>query len=126
MKIASFRPPNKSDFPAMPDGTEEPLKVASKAITDIVQALQGALTVADNFDAELIEIPMKHNTPFTVALQKLRSRPIGASCVDVSDGQIGIAKLDNIAEKKIGLRVWLLSEDEGDFRAKIIVWGGGI
>lgn len=124
MKLSTFRPPNQSDFPQMPAGVEEPLKVTSKQVTDITTALQGAISIADNLDAELIEVDIEHNKSFNVSLQKLKSRPLGASCIYVK-GQFGIAQLELLAEKKVSLRVWLISENTGSFPARIIVWGGG-
>lgn len=125
MKLSTYRAPNSSDFPEMPKGVEEPLKVTSKQVTDITTALQGKLTVQDNFDAELVEVPAKHNDPFVVTLQKAGSRPIGATLIYISGGQTGYVAVENLSEKKVRLRLWLHSESLDTFTVRIIIWCGG-
>lgn len=124
MKLSAFRPPNKTDFPDMPPGDEEPFKVVGKHIIDLTTALQGQISIEDNLDAELIRVDIEHNKLFTVTLQKKGSRAVGATCIYVK-GQFGIARLENVAEQKVSLRVWLISEDRGVFPARIIIWKGG-
>lgn len=82
MKVPSFRPPNKGDFPGVEEETLEAIKVLSDQLDLVTEALQSNISLEDNGNTEIKALSLRSGEEELVNLSVVKGRPIEVTIVD--------------------------------------------
>lgn len=84
MKIQRYRPPELTEIPKIPKGTEwisAVLAPRDRALKDHAQALTNRLTFEENLNAEVRDVEVFHNVEVELTLNTLNGPAIGVFLV---------------------------------------------
>lgn len=106
MRIPSWTPITKDDFPDLDDDVVRAFAVVSDHLAKLTEAMKSRLSVDDNLNTETIDLYMKNDAPQIVTLQKLHGRPLGVLYL-ATEGHVDLAmhSAEVLDERELRLRV---------------------
>lgn len=75
MKIKTYRALTRADVRDLQPSTSKVLEPLNDQVEEITKRLQNHLSFGDNFDCEVVTIPMRHDAWIDITLRKLKGKP---------------------------------------------------
>lgn len=128
MKIPSFSKPTTNDQQEVPKDQQwfhEVMEPRDAQIVDITKAVNGRLDRASNLNDELRDIEVLHDTEVEMTLLKLNGYAVGVLPIWNSIYDYAFAAWEQIAERKIRLKVYFSSTPSEYVTVRLLIMGGG-
>lgn len=124
-RLANYQHPTRTQYPQLPPGLEDPLKVIGKQIQEITELLQGLLTLEGNGNYEKRTVTVRHDQEFTLGLLSLRGPPEGVVAIHSTAREVPEVKdFTVLSEKSIRLKVFFRhSVPAGDVAVRFLILG---